>query len=317
MNDISSRTSDATSLFHGTLIVGNHDSITLFGSQPQRSLNDYSRRITNLLFKETKIIDTEIANILSKIEQFEKKATRSCAPSLVKHFRHNATQKEYQKVTSYIENMTLFFKLQQVQLLKEIKILEKLADAILLCTDDLNRCIETGKSFLLNRSPCHKRSERSPLSVPDDHELAMWYSRLETRIQDLYVSHTISIQIRAQIKLLYNNDLRLLDSIANTISNTFPIWQNQVAIMLGVELFESRVSAQKRVEKYTSDKNFLSRAIGVRQVQPLMNAEKILELNQILTTALKEMVKLEKTNSALREGFVNTSESKGIYIETR
>lgn len=308
MNDMSLRTSEAVSLFNGTLIVGNHDTITLFGSQPQNSLKDYSRRLTTLLLKETEEIDMAISDVIKEIEQFEQKANKTKTSFLNKRYRHKAIQKEYYKVISYIENMTLFFKLQQAHLIKEIKLLEKLSDAISLCAKELEHCIDTGKSVLIDRSPSQKKSGCSPPDMTIGSDLEMWYSRLEKRIEDLSISHTISLQSKAQIELLYNNDLTLLDRIANAISNTLPIWQNQVAIMLGVELLEARLTAQKKAESASFSSGHSHIKNGLKGVQPLANTEKFLELNQFLTTTLYEMSELEKNDLELREGFAKATQ---------
>lgn len=308
MNDIYLRTSEAISLFAGTLIVGNHDTITLFGSQPQNSLKDYSRRLTTLLLKETEEIDMAISDVIMEIEQFEQKANKTRTAFLNKKSRHKAIQKEYYKVISYIENMTLFLKLQQAHLIKEIKLLEKLSDATSLCAKELEHCIDTGKAFLTDRSPSQKKSGCSPPDMSIGSDLEMWYSRLEKRIEDLSVSHTISLQCKAQIELLYNNDLTLLDRIASAISNTLPIWQNQVAIMLGVELLEARLTVQKKAESVSLSTDHSHNIKNLKEAQPLVDTEKIFELNQFLTTTLHEMSELEKNDLVLREGFVKATQ---------
>lgn len=60
--------------------------------------------------------------------------------------------------------MTLYCKLQQVQLIKEIKLLEKLSRTVSSCSSELERC--NGGSDTEN-----------------------WYVRLEKRIEDLSVSY--------------------------------------------------------------------------------------------------------------------------------
>lgn len=71
MCSASSDVDDAIKIFGGTLIVGNHDSITLFGIHPQNDLKNYSRKVTDLLLKETAELDMTIADVLSELEHFE------------------------------------------------------------------------------------------------------------------------------------------------------------------------------------------------------------------------------------------------------
>lgn len=308
MSDISSEMNETIGLFNGTLIIGNHDSITLFGCLSQNNLKECSRRISNILLYGTEELDAEIAEILKKIEQFEAKADVSGLTPLTKRLRHKAVVKEYNKIISYIENMTQFFKLQQAQIIKEIKLLEILSDNVSQCVEELASCIETGKSILSERASSHKESGCSHPHLGGDSGLEMWYERLEKRINDLSVSHTVALQSKAQIKMLFNNDLTLLDRIANTVSNTFPIWQNQIAIMLGVELFERRLNAQERVSGISSFKAYKPSRKGANETQHMLSTGRILELNRSLTTALNEMSKLESTNAVLREDFIDVSQ---------
>lgn len=44
MGDVLQHTRDAIEIFGGDLIIGNHDSITLFGTQSQVKLRDYGNK---------------------------------------------------------------------------------------------------------------------------------------------------------------------------------------------------------------------------------------------------------------------------------
>ena len=57
MSDFSEIVNSTVDLFNNNLVVGNHDSITLFGIQPQNALKDYSKRVTNLMIKQTEELD--------------------------------------------------------------------------------------------------------------------------------------------------------------------------------------------------------------------------------------------------------------------
>lgn len=97
MSDVRVISSEATSIFGGDLVVGNQDSITLFGIQPQNSLKDYSKKITKLMFKENEELDRAISDILAEIECFELTVNGS-----IKSFfsRHQKVINEYKKILS-------------------------------------------------------------------------------------------------------------------------------------------------------------------------------------------------------------------------
>ena len=304
MDSISSNIDEAIKLFSGTLVVGNHDSITLFGIDPQNKLKDYSRRVASLLLRESEDLDMAIAEVLIEIDRFESTAKTTSNLFFLKKQRQQALTREYNKVIGYIENMTVFFKLQQAQLLKEIKLLEKLANTVSHCSEELEICIKTGKSFLANRASYCFESGCSPPITADESELKKWYERLEKRIEDLAISHVVSLQSIEQIKLLYNNDLLLLDRIASTISNTFPIWQNQIAIMIGVDLFEKRMKSQESVSKKGMMQPHQTGRKTKKETQDEMNMGKVIELNRSLASTLTEITKIEKNDALLRETII-------------
>lgn len=311
--DISLAVRNAKKIFGGTLVVGDHDTVTLFGIQPQNSLKDYSRRVTALLLKDTAELDMAIVDVLSEIEHFEMKAKKPTKSFFGRQLYRREIHKEYAKILSYIDSMTVYFKLQQVQLIKEIKLLERLSDTVVACSNELEQCIEIGKKTLLERNVSSVNIDSNSLSLDTTSDTDVWYERLEKRMDDLLITHTVSLQSQAQIKLLHDNNLMILDRIASTISNTFPIWQNQMAIMLGVDLMETRMDVQDRLvsvsNRYVGQtiKKTLRKKINEIQV------DKLLELNQSLSRALDEMARLEEKNNILRNGVLNIQKEDKKY----
>ena len=95
--DVSLDARNAKNIFGGSLVVGDHDTITLYGIHPQNSLKDYSRRVTALLLKDTAELDMAIADVLSEIEHFELRAKKPAKTFLGKQLHHKEIQKEYAK----------------------------------------------------------------------------------------------------------------------------------------------------------------------------------------------------------------------------
>lgn len=305
MKDISLDIQNVKKIFGDSLVIGNHDTITLFGIQPQNRLNDYSRKITTLLLKDTAELDRAIVDILTKIEYFELRVKNPVKSFWTYQIYHKELQKEYIKISSYIDSMVLYFKLQQTQLFKEIKFLEKLATMVATCSEELEQYIEIGGKILSEKDITDITDENIFLSLDTSTDMDIWYDRLEKRINDLSVTHAISLQNQVQLKLLRNNDLIMLDKIASTISNTFPIWQNQMALMLGIDLMENRMNSNN---KLVSICNRYINQIAKKtlcQKNNKFQADELLELNQSLSKVLSEMVHLEENNVILRKEFLN------------
>lgn len=308
MCNYSSIVNDTIKVFSSDLIVGDHDSITLFGIHVQNSLKDYSHRVTALLLRETEDLDMAMSEVLCEIERFEGKINRPIQSVFGKQRHQRDLIKEYSKILTYIDNMTLYFKLQQTQLIKEIKLLDRLAEAVVSNSQELEHCIETGKSILKNRKTNQVQTRNLSSLENTETEDEIWYERLTKRIDDLSISHAVSLQSQAQIRVLRDNDLLFLDRIASAISNTLPIWQNQMALMLGIDLLEARLNVQDKVLD-VSEKHIKQ---SVRKIKNGQRKSKscdinhILQLNQSLKKALDEMTQLEATDDELRKEFLTT-----------
>ena len=309
MEDLSKKAADTVAMLTGTLIIGNHDSISLFGIHAQNNLKDYSKKVATLLLKNTEEIDTVLSEITAEVERFENTIN---VPS--KHFfgkaRHNRDLSgEFHRINTYIENATIFFKLQQVYLIKEIKLLEKLAETVKSCSSELNECIENGKKFLQNRTAGESTGFSASPLLQDDPDNELWYSRLRKRVDDLSISRVLSMQSHTQIKMLHDSDLILLDRISNVITSVFPVWQNQIAIMLGISLIEKRIDADNRVLDLTGR---IVKAT-TKPVKPKISfqesasfrSESIQEANNLLREALSEMTSLEENDTAIRQDLQN------------
>lgn len=302
MSDLSAAAKNAMGVFGGSLIVGNHDSITLFGIHPQNSMREHSRKVAEMLLKESADIDMAIGEVIEEIRHFEMHSRNPVTSLLRKLNYRKDIIKEYHKILAYIENMVLYFKLQQAQLTKEVKLLEKMSAAISLCSVELERYIGIGTDTLRNRL---EHDGNNPTLINTDEDI--WYDRLKRRIDDLKISHTVSLQTQAQINLLRNNDFVMLDKIAGVISNTFPIWQNQMALMLGLELLETRIEHQGSINGTNGKHSRSFDSQPLRNHQKTIDLQQILELNQSLGHVLTEMVQLEQNDETLRKEFIHAT----------
>lgn len=243
-----------------------------------------------------------IGEVIEEIRYFEMHSRNPVTSLLRKLNYRKDIIKEYHKILAYIENMVLYFKLQQAQLTKEVKLLEKMSAAISLCSVELERYIGIGTDTLRNRL---EHDGNNPTLINTDEDI--WYDRLKRRIDDLKISHTVSLQTQAQINLLRNNDFVMLDKIAGVISNTFPIWQNQMALMLGLELLETRIEHQGSINGTNGKHSRSFDSQSLRNHQKTIDLQQILELNQSLGHVLTEMVQLEQNDETLRKEFIHAT----------
>ena len=78
-------------------------------------------------------------------------------------------------------------------------------------------------------------------------------NRFEKKIYDLKTTRLISIQMAPQIRLLQNNEAELVEKIQSSITNTIPLWKNQMVLALGINRAKSALESQKAVTNLTNE----------------------------------------------------------------
>lgn len=207
------------------LIVGNADSILLFGCEAQQQLREFSKIISNQLLNSNGELEYLIHDILNEIDDFQVSIEKKVGifPSSNEKKRERLIKK-YNEVLVYMDKMELALKLQEAQLIKDSKLFEELGR----CIDETLSSLQTTISYgndVVNKKPKGQ--------IPDD--IKAWYERLSKRIEDLGISHTVTLQTKTQMNLMLENNARLIDKIMGAVSGTIPTWRNQITILLGIE----------------------------------------------------------------------------------
>lgn len=274
------------------LIVGNDDSILLFGCEAQQQLREFSKAISNQLLNSNGDLEYLIYDILNEIDDFqvliEKKVGIFSGSNEKKRER---LIKKYNDVLVYMDKMELALKLQEAQLIKDSKLFEELSR----CIDETLSSLQTTISYgndVVNQKP------KGPIS--DD--IKEWYERLSKRLEDLGISHTVALQTKAQMKLMLGNDAQLIDKIMGAVSGTIPIWRNQITILLGIEKMNRNLEIQTKVAEITQKYITKEKNVGrkKRRESTGLCIEKLIQTNKTLKNALDDIDSVEKKDGDIR-----------------
>lgn len=274
------------------LIVGNDDSILLFGCEAQQQLREFSKAISNQLLNSNGDLEYLIHDLLKEIDDFqvsiEKKVGIFSGSNEKKRER---LIKKYNDVLVYMDKMELALKLQEAQLIKDSKLFEELSR----CIDETLSSLQTAISYgndVVNQKP------KGPIS--DD--IKEWYERLSKRLEDLGISHTVALQTKAQMKLMLGNDAQLIDKIMGAVSGTIPIWRNQITFLLGIEKMNRNLEIQTKVaeitQKYITKEKNIGRKKRVDYTE--LCVEKLMNTNETLKKALDDLDSIEKKDGGIR-----------------
>lgn len=274
------------------LIVGNADSILLFGCEAQQQLREFSKIISNQLLNSNGELEYLIQDILNEIDDFQVSIEKKVGifPSSNEKKRERLIKK-YNEVLVYMDKMELALKLQEAQLIKDSKLFEELGR----CIDETLSSLQTTISYgndVVNKKPKGQ--------IPDD--IKAWYERLSKRIEDLGISRTVTLQTRTQMNLMLENNARLIDKIVGAVSGTIPIWRNQITILLGIEKMNRNLEIQNRVaeitQKYMTKEKYVGRKKCGKSTE--LFVEKLINTNETLKKALDDLDSMEKKDGGIR-----------------
>lgn len=270
------------------LIIGNHESILLFGSNAQSELRDCSRRITKMIIDSSFDYDITISEVLNELKAFEKisEQTESIRSVIIRQRSEERIIVRYKDVLNYLEKITLFFQLQQAQLIKESALLKQLYSVVQRSVSQLKNCIREADTLISDSSPSNSQNDE-----------LFWFERLKKRTEDLKISYTLSLQSQAQLKLLLQNDILLIDKISFIVSNTIPLWQNRMSILLGIKLSEKHLDVQEKVLKATE--RYLKKPL--KKQNHNIDFEETAKINEKLQQALQDIELSEKQDFKVRK----------------
>lgn len=284
---------------HGTemlsqnkLIVGNSDSILMFGCEEQQMLREFSKTISNQLLNCNGELEYLIHDILNEIDDFQRSVEKKQLFFISSNEKKRVSLiKKYNAILVYMDKMELALKLQEAQLIKDSKLYENLSKRIDTTLESLKKSISYGND-VVGQKPIEQETD----------DINNWYERLSKRISDLEISYAATMQIKAQLKLMLENNTQLIDKILGTISGTIPIWRNQITILLGIEKLNRNLEIQNKVTEITQ--KYISKekaTIGIKHKNKKeLSIEKLLNTNEILKIALDELDSVEKRDGEIR-----------------
>lgn len=279
-------------LSQNELIIGNSDSILMFGCEEQQMLREFSKTISNQLLNCNGELEYLIHDILNEIDDFQRAVEKK------QMFFINSNEKKrenlikkYNAILVYMDKMELALKLQEAQLIKDSKLYENLSQHIDDTVESLKTAISYGYGVV---------EQKTNEQVTDD--INNWYERLSKRISDLEISYTAIMQMKVQLNLMMENNTQLVDRILGAISGTIPIWRNQITLLLGIEKLNRNQEIQNKVTEITQ--KYISKekaAIGIKHKnQKELSIEKLINTNETLKKALDELDSVEKQDGKIR-----------------
>ena len=297
--------------FAAQIDLHNSGAILQYGVGTQKKMADFSEKaLENVRTKDMGEVGDMIAGLVTELKSFDAEEESMGLFGLFKKSenRLNALKAKYNKVETNVNDIVKLLEGHQIQLLKDVEVLDRMYAMNLAYFKELSMYILAGKKKLMEvrNTQLKELQNKATLSgLPEDaqaaKDLANLCDRFEKKIYDLELTRTVSVQTAPQIRMVQQSDTVMAEKIQSTIVNTIPLWKNQMVIAIGVEHSTQAARAQREVTDMTNallKKN--ADALKVATIESAKEAERgivdmetLKHTNQTLISTLDEVLKIQ------------------------
>ncbi|MBW5389997.1 toxic anion resistance protein [Brachyspira hampsonii] len=288
-------------------------SIMSYGSAAQNKMVQFSENtLSNVMNKDLGEVGDAITDVITELKSFdiENETKGKGIFGFFKKATNNLTKlkTKYTNVETNIDNIVKTLEAHQRNLLKDISILDQMYNYNLEYLKELEIYIEAGKQKLnqltTNEIPALEAKAMASNSTEDAQmarDVKDLANRFEKRIHDLELTKTISIQTIPQIRLVQNNNVIMTEKIQSTITNTIPLWKNQMVLAIGLHHSNEAAKAQRAVTDTTNEllrKNAEMLKTSTIETakeseRGIVDIETLKHTNQQLISTLDEVMKIQ------------------------
>lgn len=292
--------------------------ILQYGAGTQKKMSDFSQMaLDNIRSKELGEVGKLLSDVVVELKSFDAGEEKGGVFGFFKKGKKKieTMRAGYRKVEGNINEICKVLENHQVQLMKDIAVLDKMYDANLTYFKELSMYILAGKRKLeevktgeLQNLVAQAKISGKPEDVQAANDLENMCGRFEKKLYDLELTRTISIQTAPQIRLVQNNNTLMVEKIQSTITNTVPLWKSQMVLALGVAHSQEAVKAQNQVTDMTNEmlrKNADTLKMATIDVaketeRGIVDIETLQHTNQTLIDTLDEVVQIQQEGRTKR-----------------
>lgn len=297
--------------FSEKIDLNNSNAVLQYGAATQKKMADFSETaLENVKTKDLGEVGDLLTNVVTELKSFDVQEEEKGFLGLFKKTSNkiSAMKVKYDRAEVNVNKICQVLEDHQIQLMKDIAILDKMYDLNLTYFKELSMYILAGKKKLqkVQREELPLLMAKAKQSgLPEDAQAAKdmesLCSRFEKKIHDLELTRMISIQTAPQIRLVQSSDTVMVEKIQSTVVNTIPLWKSQMVIALGVAHSTQAAKAQQEVTDMTNE--LLRRNADTLKTATIESAkaaergivdiETLKHTNESLISTLDEVMKIQ------------------------
>ena len=312
-----------------------------YGAAAQQNISQFSdAALKNVQTKDLDEVGDMIANLVVELKGFD--ADEEESKGLFGFFKRQSNnvasmKARYDKTEVNVNKICEGLEKHQIQLLRDIALLDKLYDQNLTYFKELSMYSAAGKKRLESfraeeLKAAYDKAKASGL--PEDAQAAKDMSdkadRFEKKLYDLELTRNISLQMAPQIRLIQSSNQLMAEKIQTSLVNTIPLWKSQMVLALGVAHTQEAMEAQRSVTNLTNEllrknaeKLHMATVETARESERgIVDIETLKQTNKMLIDTMDEVLTIqqqgrEKRRNAEAELATIEGELREKLLETR
>ena len=328
---LSAEEKKAVDEFNSKIDIEDATQVLQFGAAAQDKISKFSDSILeDVKTKNTGEVGDLLASLVSQIKSYDADIAGTKKKGFFAKLFSNAKKEvdyiiaRYSKIEKNIDTIEGGLEKDKLQMLKDISIFDTMYEKNLEYFKEISLYIIAGdrkldelRNKVLPELKAKAEKSGEQLDIQKVNDMDNLINRFEKKIYDLKTTRIISIQMAPQIRLLQNNEAELVEKIQSSITNTIPLWKNQMVLALGINNAKKALKTQQEVSKLTNDmlvKNSETLKQGSIDIaeeseKAIVNIETLQKTNQNLIETLDKVIEIHENGRIKRAEAEKTLES--------
>ncbi len=299
--------------------IHNSNAILQYGVGAQKKLASFSENtLENVKTKDLDEVGTMLSDVVVELKGFDVEEEQKGFLGFFKKSGNKlaSLKAKYDKAETNINKIATALESHQVQLLKDVALLDKMYELNLTYFKELSMYILAGKKKLeqvRSTELIELLNKAKASNLPEDaqavKDLESQCDRFEKKIHDLELTRMVSIQMAPQIRMIQSSDSLMVEKIQSTLVNTIPLWKNQMVLALGASHAGQAAKAQREVTDMTNELLKKNAALlkdttieaAKESERGIVDLETLKNTNASLISTLDEVMKIQTEGRAKRQ----------------
>ena len=296
--------------FAAKIDLRSSNAILQYGAGAQKKIADFSESaLENVKTKDLGEVGDMLAGVVTELKSFdEEEEEKGIFGFFKKGGNKLANMKaKYDKAEVNVNRICDALEGHQIQLMKDIAMLDKMYELNTTYFKELSMYIAAGKKKLQDVATTELpelEAKAARSGLPEDaqavNDLNALCNRFEKKIHDLELTRTI--------RLVQSNDTVMSEKIQSTLVNTIPLWKSQMVLAIGVENSSRAAKAQREVTDMTNEllrKNAEKLKLATVETakeseRGIVDIETLKATNESLISTLDEVMKIQQEGKEKR-----------------